>query len=60
MDKEIIELIKTVAGSTENLIIWYLVIDFAKSVVGAVGFIGCFYMFGRGVRAVNEYVDESF
>ena len=59
MDKELIELLKHVTGSTETLVVWYLAVDFAKDVVAGITVVSGFYMFGRGVRAVKEYVDES-
>ena len=59
MGKELVELLKHVTGSTETLVVWYLAVDFAKDVVAGITVISGFYMFGRGVRAVKEYVDES-
>ena len=50
MEKEIIELLKTLAGSTETLVIWYMVLSLVKTIVEAAALIACCYWFGRGVR----------
>ena len=62
MDKEIIELLKTVAGSTETLVLWYIVLDFAKHVVANGTIIVCTlfgaYFIGRGWRYLSD-VDQG-
>ncbi len=55
MDKEIIELLKSLAGNAETLVIWYMVIDFAKVVIGWAGAIGLAYMFGLGIRGFGVW-----
>ena len=52
MDKELVELLKHVTGSPSA-------VDFAKDVVAGITVVTGFYVFGRGVRAVKEYVDGS-
>jgi hypothetical protein len=37
MDKEIIELLKSLAGNAETLVIWYMVLDLAKTLIGWAG-----------------------
>ena len=54
MDKELIELLKQVSGSTETLVIWYLALDFLKDVVTGITFVSCCYFFGRGIRKLIE------
>ncbi|MFM7008257.1 MAG: hypothetical protein ACKO0Z_02795 [Betaproteobacteria bacterium] len=52
MEKEIIELIKSLAGSAETAVIWYFALDLAKHVVGWCGSIGLAYVFFRGLNTV--------
>lgn len=59
MDKEIIELLKSLAGSTESLVIWYMAIDFAKTIIGWASAIAMFYMFGAGCRGFFKWLDSK-
>lgn len=59
MDKEIIELLKSLAGSTETLVIWYMAVDFAKTIVGWAGALGMAYMLGRGIRGLRLWVERQ-
>ena len=47
MDKEIIGLLKTLAGSAETLVIWYMVLDFAKHVISWAGAVACAWAIAR-------------
>lgn len=58
MEKEIIALIKSLAGDAETLVIWYMVFDFVKHIIGWAGAIGCLYMFGRGVRGFGAWLKD--
>ena len=49
MDKEIIALIATLAGSTETIIIWYFILNFMNNLIGWSGAIACCYFFGKGL-----------
>ena len=57
MDKEIIELLKTLAGSAETLVIWYMALDFAKTLIGWIGAAGLAYMAGRGFRGLALWIN---
>ena len=59
MDKEIIELLKSLAGNAEMLVIWYMALDFTKTVIGWCSMIGMAYMFGRGIRGLNAWLDRN-
>jgi hypothetical protein len=58
MDKEIIELLKSLAGNAETLVIWYMAIDFAKTVIGWAGALGLAYMLGRGIRDLGMWIND--
>ena len=59
MDKEIIELLKSLAGNAETLVIWYMALDFAKTVIGWAGAIGMAYMAGRGLRGLGAWINDG-
>ena len=59
MDKEIIELLKTLAGSTETLVIWYMIINFLIQIIHSITWVACFYMFVRGLRSFITSITES-
>ena len=59
MDKEIIELLKSLAGSAETLVIWYMALDFAKTLSGWAGAMGVAYMAGRGLRGLGVWVNDN-
>lgn len=59
MDKEIIELLKTIVGNTETLVIWYMVLQFINNIVSWIGGAACLYWFGRGVRYAGVAVRDS-
>lgn len=54
MDKELIELLKQVAGSTESLVIWYMVSQFVSNIISWIGGVCCMYWFGRGVGVIGR------
>jgi hypothetical protein len=58
MDKEIIELLKSLAGNAEALIVWYMVLDFVKTVIGWGSAIAMMYAFGFGVRGAWKAMNE--
>jgi hypothetical protein len=58
MDKEIIELLKSLAGNAETLVIWYMAIDFAKTIIGWAGALGLAYMLGRGIRGLGMWIND--
>lgn len=58
MEKEILELLKTLAGSTETLIIWYMVMHTFNNVVGWIGGVCCMYWLGRGARGLAISLTE--
>jgi hypothetical protein len=53
MDKEIIELIKGLAGNAETVVIWYMALDVAKVVIGWLGALGMAYVILRGIKAIS-------
>jgi hypothetical protein len=59
MDKEIIELLRSMAGSAETLVIWYMVLQFVNNLVSWIGGAVCLYWFGRGVRFAAKTVNDS-
>jgi hypothetical protein len=59
MDKEIIELLKSLAGNAETLVIWYMALDFAKTAIDWCGAIVMAYMFGRGIRGLSAWLDRN-
>jgi len=59
MDKEIIDLLKSLAGNSETLVIWYMAIDFAKTIIGWAGAIVLAYMLGRGIRGLDMWINEA-
>jgi hypothetical protein len=59
MEQEIITMLKTVIGSTETLVIWYMILAFSKHVISCVAVICCFYYFGRGLRAFFTVVETE-
>jgi len=59
MDKEVIELLKSVAGSTETVVIWYLVTDLAKHIIGWAGAAAVAYFFGKGFARVVRWVNRD-
>ncbi|HOW46199.1 MAG TPA: hypothetical protein P5305_01285 [Rubrivivax sp.] len=59
MDKEIIELLKSLAGNAETLVIWYMALEFAGKIVSWVGAVACLYWCGRGVRYAAVAVRDS-
>ena len=59
MDKEIIELLKSLAGNAEILVIWYMVLQFASVVVSWVGAVCCLFWFGRGISWFSKKLDQS-
>lgn len=60
MDKEIIELLKSLAGSAETLVVWYMVFDFAKTIVGWTGAAALAYMLGRGFRGFLKALNSDY
>lgn len=59
MDKGIIELLKSLAGNAETLVIWYMALDLAKTVISWSGAIAMAYMFGRGISATWKWISEG-
>ena len=57
MEKEIIELLKTVVGKTEILIIWYMILHLIQNVLQSATILGCFYYFGRGFKKAVNYLN---
>ncbi len=57
MDKEIIELLKTVAGSTETLVIWYFILNFISGIVNWIGFAFVGYWVGRGAKGLMSVLN---
>ena len=58
MDKEIIELLKSLAGNAETLVIWYMALDFAKTLIGWAGAMGMAYMLGLGIRGFMRWAQD--
>ncbi len=58
MDKEVLELLKTISGSTETLLIWYMIIDVIKHITSCIAWIIAFWMLGKGARKFQEYLDD--
>lgn len=52
MQKEIIALIKELAGSAETVLIWYFVLDTVNFIIGWIGACAVGYYAGKGFRAV--------
>jgi hypothetical protein len=59
MDKEIIELLKSLAGNAETLVIWYMALDLAKTLISWSGAIAMAYMFGRGLSYFFKWFAEN-
>ena len=59
MEKELLELLKTVAGSTETLVIWYMVLHFVNNVVSWIGGVCCMYWMGRGIRGLGLIIQDE-
>jgi hypothetical protein len=53
MDKEIIDLLKSLAGSTETLVIWYMILHFVSNMINWIGGVACMYWLGRGARGLG-------
>jgi hypothetical protein len=58
MDKEIIELLKSLAGNAETLVIWYMAIDFAKTIIGWACAMVLAYVLGRGIRGLGMWIND--
>lgn len=53
MDKEILELIRSLAGNAQSVVLWYIVVGFLNNLVSWAGGVICCYYFGRGVRGLG-------
>lgn len=58
-EKEIIELLKQIAGSTETLVIWYMVVHTLNNIIGWIGGVCCLYWFGRGARGLGLAIKDT-
>lgn len=53
MDKELLELIRSLAGDAQSVVLWYFALGAFNNLVSWVGGITCCYWFGRGVRGLG-------
>jgi len=58
MNEQVIELLKMVAGSTETLVIWYMVLHFLSDIVQAVSLVAGLFFFGKGAAIAWHHIQD--